>query len=200
MDIFILFLFLLFFPIVCLLILYPIRLHSRYLTFAAPYFFILIANVLAKEQHKKWLSIFLLIVAGTYLCTDYNFIKLKTDPLHREDYPAMIQYAFEKAGPNDAICGFLVGQEVVSYYDRRLKLPKNAAYFDTCFKLAKDPSVKKYNKIWLMGYMDMDENTNIKNMDYFKQAFGRAGFNAMSRRQRFGGENSLTSVYVFEKN
>ncbi len=200
MDVFILFAFLLFFPIFCLLVLYPIRLHSRYLTFAAPYFFILVGNAFAKEQAKKWRVILLFILAGSYLYTDYNFIKMKTDPVHREDYPSMIQYTFENAKPHDVICGFLLSPETVPYYERRLKLRHTAPYVNDCSELVKDPSLNKFNKIWLMGYMDMDEKTNTRNMAYFQQYFKSAGFSSMIHVKRFGGESGLNSVYVFEKN
>lgn len=198
-DVFILLALLLFFPILCLLILYPVRLHSRYLTFAAPYFFILVGNAFAKEEGRKWRVVLLFILAGSYLYTDYNFIKMKTDPIHREDYPTMIRYTFEKAGPEDAICGFLLGPETVPYYEHRLKLRRRAAYFNNCDQLSRDPSATKFNKIWLMGYMDMDEKTNVRNMAYFQQHFGKAGFISMRRVENFGGEDGLNSVYVFEK-
>lgn len=198
-DVFILLVLLLFFPILSLLILYPIRLHSRYLTFAAPYFFILLGNAFREEQGKKWRAVLLSILVGSYLYTDYRFIKMKTDPIHREDYPAMIRYTFEKAGPRDAICGFLLGPETVPYYEHRLKLRRRVAYFNNCDQLSRDPSVTKFNKIWLMGYMDMDEKTNVRNMAYFQQHFGKAGFISMRRVENFGGENGLNSVYVFEK-
>lgn len=197
-DIFILFAFLLFFPIFCLLILYPIRLHSRYLTFAAPYFFILLGIAFAKEQGRMWRFIVFFLLVGTYFYTDYHFIKMKTDPVHREDYPAMLQYTFDKAGPQDAVCGFLLSSEVIPYYEDQLKLNRKAAYFNSCAQLAREPSLTKFNKIWLMGYMDMDERTNVRNMSHFQQIFGAAGFSSMSRIKRFGGENGLNSVYVFE--
>lgn len=198
-DAFVLLLFLLFVPIFSLLILYPVRLHSRYLTFAAPYFFILVGDALAKGRRGSWPVILFLILAASYLYTDYTFIRMKTDPLHREDYPAMIRYTFEKAESGDAICGFLLGPETVPYYERRLKLRRAAAYFNACGQLSKEPSLEKFNKIWLMGYMDMDEKTNVRNMAYFQRDFGKAGFISMKRVQNFGGENGLNSVYLFEK-
>lgn len=198
-DIFLLVILLLFVPIVFLLILYPIRLHSRYLTFAAPYFFILVGNAFTKEGRGRWSVMLLIVLTVSYLYTDTSFIKMKTDPVHREDYPAMIRYAFERAGAGDAICGFLLGPQTVPYYERRLKLYRKAPYFNSCDELSKDPSVAKFNKIWLMGYMDMDERTNVKNMAYFQEYFGKAGFISMRRLQNFGVENGLNSVYLFEK-
>lgn len=199
MNVFILLLFLLFVPVFSLLILYPIRLHSRYLTFAAPYFFILVGTAFAKKEGRKWRVLLLFILAGSYLVTDYDFIKMKTDSVHREDYPAMIRYTFERAGPGDAICGFLLGPETVPYYEHRFNLHRTAAYFNACGQLVKEPSLEKFDKIWLMGYMDMDEKTNVRNMAYFQRDFGKAGFVSMKRVQNFGGENGLNSVYLFEK-
>lgn len=198
-DFFILLLFMLFFPIFCLLIIYPIRLHSRYLSFAAPYFFILIGNILEKEKRRFWPAVFLLILVGNYLYTDYQFIKMKTDPLHREDYPSMIRYTFEQAGPHDVVCGFLLSPQTVPYYERQLNLHRSTIYIHNCFELSEDLSATKFNKIWIMGYMDMDEKTNVRNMTYFQEQFGKVGFNSFRRAQKFGGENGLNSVYVFEK-
>ena len=142
----------------------------------------------------------LLVLSGSYLYTDYTFIKMKTDPVHREDYPAMIQYTFKKAGPDDIICGFLLSSEVVPYYERRFNLHRPTIYINSCSQLPEGLSLTKFNKIWLMGYMDMDEKTNAKNMAHFQDRFKQAGFSSMSHAQRFGGENGLNSVYVFEKN
>jgi len=198
-SIHILLILLLFFPILCLAILYPIRLNARYLTFAAPYFFILVGNGLAKELRKSWAVIMVVILAVSYLYTDYNFIKMKTDPVHREDYPALIRYTFENAGADDVICGFLLGPQVVPYYEPRLKVHRSAVNVYSCFELSEDVSLAKFTKIWLMGYMDMDEKTNRRNLAYFERHFGNAGFISMKHVKRFGGENGLTSVYVFEK-
>lgn len=199
MDVLILFVFLLFFPIFCLLILYPIRLHSRYLTFAAPYFFILLGHAFASERERILRFILFSILVGSYLYTDYHFIKMKTDPVHREDYPAMLRYTFEQAKPEDAICGWLLGPEVVPYYEQRFGLRPTAPYVNRCEQLAEVPFLSRFNKIWLMGYMDIDEKTNMRNLAVFERLFKQAGFSAMRHVKRFGGESGLTSVYVFER-
>jgi len=126
-------------------------------------------------------------------------IRMKTDAIHREDYPAMLKYTFASAASSDVVCGMSLSPELIPYYKDQLELKIQSEYYESCEEFSKLKHARKANRIWLMGYIDKDESVNDRNLLRFKERFKESGFNKMERVARFGGENGLNAVYLFEK-
>ena len=184
----------LFIPIIFLIIFYPIRLDARYLCFAALFFMILTARGLVGLSNRAWKSAFLILLSGVSITGSAQAILSRTDSIHKEDYFNQIRYAFKNAGDEDAVCG-LAGQ--VRYYQPRLGQRLRGTYFPSLDDWDKS-DYARFKKVWYLDGVNMNPGEFNRVAGNVAGRMALKGFRLVREPIRFGGEEGLTVVYLFE--
>ncbi|MBI3316063.1 MAG: hypothetical protein HYZ87_03725 [Candidatus Omnitrophica bacterium] len=185
----------LFFPVVFLGIFYPIRLDARYLSFAAPFFFILAADGLRRISARSVRAVVLAVLIFVSLEGSQYAISAVTDPAHKEDYRGLVSYVYANAAASDAICGL---EQQASYYRKRLGLQTPADYFARIDDLAAaGPSA--YRVVWLMDGANMHPEVTRQAYRQIIEIMKKLGFEPAAEPRKFGGEEALTVLYKFRE-
>lgn len=181
-------------PLVFLWIFYPIRLHARYLSFAAPWFFIGVAAGLGRLPRalgRPALAFFVAIGAWG----SYQSVVSVTDRVHRQDYRGQIRYILENAGPDDVIVGY---KPQYHYYRKALGLSFEGRYFEDLAQL--DPqAVKGAPRIWVPDIHNMHPEVTARNLEIIEGPIAALGYRRAAGPIYFGGEGAMTLLYVFER-
>ena len=181
-------------PAVFLLIVYPIRLEARYLSFAAPIYFLLIAQGIVNLRSKRWVYVstgLLLLVA---LSGSVYTITLPTDAVHKEEYRDQVRHILEHAGPEDAICGL---EPQVRYYSRSMGITPRSRVFASLEALAKEQP-GRYHKVWIPNSVNMHPEVSERIYQEKVRDMQPLGYRPAGSPLKFGGEEGLNVLYVFE--
>lgn len=185
------------FPVVFLIVVYPIRLDSRYLCWAVAPFFSLIAfailsirNGLLRKLIVGWFFIYATI-ANIYI------ILIPTDPKHKEDYRAMLQYAIENSGKNDAVVG--VGPQT-TYYLSSIGIKPRGAYYHSMPEALQHMQSPEFEHLWTMLYIDMKPEVTERVLTEIDSFFLPFSYVRTGPLMRFGGADALTAIQLYEKN
>jgi hypothetical protein len=123
-------------------------------------------------------------------------IRLDTDAVHKEDLRGMVQYAFENADEQIAICGI---DDSTHYYVDELGITTRATYFETLNQLAAHEA-SHFDEIWAMLYINMDPKENETGIfSLYDPHMAQKGFARNGPLIRFGGPDALTAVQVYRK-
>ncbi len=183
------------FPTLILLFFYPIRLDARYLSFSSPFFFVLLGGGLTSLRGKAIKVLAWILLSGTAIFGSLNTISLKTDPAHKEDYRGLITYVFSKTDNGDVVCG-LSGQ--VRYYRKRLGFRDRAVVVSELGDL--DPVVTRSAKrIWVLDQLNMHDAVWQRNYEHIKALLTLLGFTPAQAPYRYGGDEGLVVLYLFER-
>ena len=186
---------LLFFPSLFLLALYPIRLDARYLSFAAPLFFVLLGSGLSRVRNF-WLRILLLaLLSCTAMVGSAQAIWLRTDSAHKEDYQGLIQYVFSNTESEDVVTG-LSGQ--VRYYRKRLAFADRAIVIPELGDLTLK-NTRTAHRVWVLDQLNMHDAVWQRNYEQIKSILDGLGFRPARGPSRYGGEEGLVVSYLFER-
>lgn len=187
-----------FFPVLFLGLFYPVRLDARYLSFAAPFFYLLVANGLARIRSQTAGALALVFLSVISAVGDRHMIQLKTDAIHKEDYRGMVRYAFSQAEGADAVAARTLHQAVV-YYLHELNLKDKAAPYFASLEdfMAGQPG--RFERVWILDYIDMDPAVNDRNLSELSERLKAHQFYLARREIRFGGPEGLTAVHVFQR-
>jgi 4-amino-4-deoxy-L-arabinose transferase-like glycosyltransferase len=183
------------FPVILLAFFYPIRLDARYLSFAAPVYYALLAGGFCRIKKKRLaasLAGLYLWVAGTGTA---QAIFSPTDPVHKENYLEQVLYVFSRAKEGDAVCGSL--PQIAYYRARRLidpKVPLFARWDDLL-----GSNLSGFNRVWLLDGLNMNSRTAEEDFKRIRGYAARIGFSPTGDAVRFGGEEGLTVVYLLER-
>ena len=183
------------FPLVFLAAFYSIRLNARYLSFAAPIFFILVSAGIASIRSQWMARLVVGVLTFVSVVGSVNAILIKTDAIHKEDFKSLIRFAFEKAGEKDAVCGL---KDQVKYYRMRLHLSPKAVYFPG-FQSLHSENTGGFQRIWVVDSVNMHPQVFERSTGQLYQYMEALGFVPLEKPSRFGGEEGLTVLYVFGK-
>lgn len=183
------------FPTLNLLFFYPIRLNARYLSFASPFFFVLLGGGLETLRKKSVKILALALLSGTAVFGSLHAISLKTDPAHKEDYRGLITYVFSKAGEGDVVCG-LSGQ--VRYYGKQLVSKSRAIVAPELADLSPEVT-RSARRVWVLDQLNMHDHVWRRNYEQIKVLLERLGFVPAQEPYRYGGEEGLIVLYLFER-
>ena len=137
--------------------------------------------------------LFIGLFALVSLYGDVYCIRLKTDPIHKEDYRGMIEYVFRNAGPHDLIYGL---EDQVSYYKKNLHFEPRAVLHPASQKLNRQYA-SAFDKIWVLYSGNMHERVNDEDFKTWGKTFSNLGFITETKGMKFGGDEALTMVYIF---
>lgn len=193
-EIFVLWLMVLYFPVVLLGVFYPIRLDARYLSFAAPFFFITLAYGVMNVSRFWIRTVFITIFSAVSLFGSFHAILSPTDSIHKEDHRALVEYALRHAGPRDAFCGL---KPQMDYYRPRLGTPPDLPIFSSYEDLA-GTKTSRFEKIWFLGITNMQPEVADRIFKDICLKMARLGFYPDFDPLRFGGREGLTVLYVFQ--
>jgi len=180
-------------PIVFLIIFYPIRLDARYIIFAGPFYFILVAAGLnASGRYVR--GIFLTLFICVNLSGAWQAIAASTDMKHKEDYKSLTAYVLERSGPRDAVCGTAVQAD---YYQRVLGQKFKGAFFKNQWEFYSSGR-SDFNRVWMMDSMNMHPRVSDPQMGEMISRMAAMGYRPIVERKIFGGPDAVTYVTVFE--
>jgi len=180
------------FPIAFLIVVYPIRLDARYLAFAAPVFFVLAARGVALLPRNAR-AVFLTAYAAVALGGSITSILAPTDPIHKEDYRALVSRVLEGAEPGEAVFG-LEPQAV--HYQEALGKRFRADYFPDVYAFVGAPR-KAYRTVWAMESVNMHPEVRARQFRELAARLEPAGYAPEGGDERFGGPDALTVLYRF---
>jgi len=182
-------------PVVVFALLYPIRLHARYLIVAAPFFTILVAYGLSRIPRRSIAVAAGVLILGVNLVGSALAIASATDSVHKEDYPAAVTWIFERAGTKDAVCGFA---PPIQYYGRKALQTSKALILPGTESLT--PAIaRSLEKVFVLDYVNMDPAISEGLYRIQVERMRVLGFEPSAAPISFGGQESLTRVYVFLK-
>ncbi len=183
----------LFLPIAFMGTFYAIRLEARYLSFAAPVFFVMAAFGASKLRNGA-LALFLFLYSVVAGLGAFGAITSSTDPLHKEDYPAAVRYAFARAARGDAIIG--LGPQV-EYYRKRFGLRTGADYYPDHEAFA-EKAVRPYRKIiWIDG-TNMHPELARRMYERLSLKMSDRGYVPAEEPVRFGGPEGLVMAFIYK--
>jgi len=181
------------FPILLLSLFYSIRLDARYLSFAAPLFFIFLAGGVNQIADNR-LRFFCMALFGVVsIFGSAEAIRVKTDPIHKEDHKGQIEYAVRNAGQKDAIVG---SNFRLDYYRTRSAALSSAPRLYSFEELSRG-GAGQFEKIW---YLDVTNMHPSEAERIYKKVSGKMaglGFGPDREPIRIGGAEALTVIYVF---
>ncbi len=180
------------FPIAFLSLVYPIRLDARYLSFAAPFYFLLLAAGVSNLGRFPRV-LFLTGFAIVNLWGSIQAIALPTDPIHKEDYLGMAAYVLEHSTSEDAVCG---ASPQFDYYRAKLKIDFKGDYFPNVEALAENHT-RAYEKVWVMDGLNMHPEVSRKFYGRVHEKVVPLGYVPLGDPIRFGGEEGQTVLYLF---
>lgn len=183
------------FPIFFLAIFYPIRLDARYVCFAAPVFFVLLAAGLSSVKNKVVYAALLGLLLTTSSVGSARAITATTDSIHREDYRSLLRYVTERAGPRDAVVGL---ETQMRFYRQKLNLNLRSDYYADENSFAKNKR-REYEKVWSLNMTNMHPSVSERSYNEQRALMGRIGYEPDGKPIRFGGEEALTVLYLFRK-
>lgn len=179
-------------PVLLVAVLNPTRLETRYFSYLAPFFWILVSAALVKESRAvrgTLVALFIFVSAGNFWFM-WNY---PSDPYHREDYIAMSRFAAREAGPNDLIV--VNGSKIFEYYRTALKLDVRSKCFSDISELNKE-STKGYDRIFLLDGMVVTAS------DFYiiENIMKGLGFRIQGKELMFGGgpDTGLVDIFVRE--
>lgn len=183
------------FPTVFLILFYSIRLQARYLIFSAPIFFVMIGGALATLQRKNLRNAALLILSTAAVIGSAHTLLLKTDAVHKEDYKELISYVFLRAKREDVVCGL---SPQVRYYRKQLGFEGRAIVVPELGDLS--PVITRSAKrVWVLDQLNMHEEVWRRNYEQIKIRLASLGFFPAQAPYRFGGDEGLVVLYLFER-
>lgn len=190
-----LFVFLMFiFPIIFLMFFYSIRLHARYLSFCSWAFFILIAIGYFDWPRKNIKNLLLGVVLMVMTIGTAHALILKTDTVHRDDYPAILNFLVQKTGPNDAICNL---EFQMKYLANRDHVKIRTDYFKRWEEWALS-NTSKYEKVYLLECRNMLPEITERLYREKRDKMLPYGYTPAAEPIIFGGKNGLLYVYIFK--
>lgn len=164
-------------PTVFLLLFYPIRLHARYLIFAAPFLYIPMAYGL--ELCARWVKV---VFLGALAVSCAYAISLPTDSVHRHNYKAQVENARLNCRWQE--CSFLGNAPQVDYYSG----------IPAIESIDKIPQGLMSKTIWLLDLTNMHEKENVKALNYYKKQMAQLGYTYKEAR-KYG----MNITYCFER-
>ena len=182
-------------PTFMLLFFYPIRLDARYLSFAAPIFFVLLGEGLASVRIKVFMIPVLILLSGTAIAGSLNNVFLKTDPVHKEDYRGLITAVFSQANEGDVVCGLSVQ---VRYYRGRLGFEDSAVVVPELGDLSPEVT-RSARRVWVLDQLNMHDEVWQRNYEQIKILLAALGFTPAQEPYRYGGPEGLVVLYLFER-
>ncbi|OGW85605.1 MAG: hypothetical protein A3C35_03575 [Omnitrophica bacterium RIFCSPHIGHO2_02_FULL_46_11] len=183
------------FPVVFLLSVYPIRLDSRYLCWAVPLFFSLIAFAILSMKSSLLRNS---VIGGFFICAmiaDIYIILIPTDPKHKEDYRAMLKYSLEQSGKNDAIVG--VGPQT-TYYLSEIGINAKGAYYHNMPDAINSMEPAQFEQVWALLYIDMKPEITNRVLSEIDAMLLPLSYIREGELIRFGGADSLTAIQVYK--
>ncbi|GEM_PF-1863637 len=180
-------------PVAFLAVVYPIRLDARYLVFAAPFFFVLAARG-AAASGRAAAGIFLFTYALVAGYGSARAVLSPTDAIHKEDYRALVVHVLDHAAAADAVCG--LGPQA-EYYQRVLDRRFRAAYFAELSDLPPSGPSSRFRLVWVMDGSNMHPDVAERQRRALVDRFAGAGYEPAGPAQRFGGEEAITTLYLF---
>lgn len=182
-------------PIFFLAAFYPIRLDARYVCFAAPVFFVLLAAGLSSVRNKAVYTVLFGLLVTTSSVGSVRAIAATTDSIHREDYRSLLRYVSKKAGPRDAVVGL---ETQMRFYRQKLNLDLRADYYADENSFAQNKR-REYEKVWSLNMTNMHPSVSERSYNEQRALMGRIGYEPDGQPVRFGGEGALTVLYLFRK-
>ncbi|MBI3252152.1 MAG: glycosyltransferase family 39 protein [Candidatus Omnitrophica bacterium] len=182
-------------PVLFLAFFYPIRLDARYLSFAAPIFYVLLADGFCRIQNRIWAT----VLIGSYLLVSSvgsaQAIFLKTDPVHKEDYLSQILYVRDRVHPKDATCG---EAPQIAYYQKRRGIKIEAPSFAIWDEFAASDT-SRFDRVWLLDARNMNRRAAENDFQRVTGYFSSLGFYPAAGPIVFGGDEGLTVVCLFDR-
>jgi hypothetical protein len=183
------------FPVVLLGAFYPIRLDARYLSFAAPLFFVIVGSALAAVSKKALRIAASALLLSTALVGSGLSIASPSDPIHKEDYRGLVGYVFREAGETDLICGL---SQQVRYYKEKAGVSTKARIAAEIPDLDAS-TLAGMKRIWLLDIVNMHDDVTERICSEKRALVEPLGFRAHGSCTRYGGPESLLAYTVFER-
>lgn len=173
-------------PMILLCFLYPTRLESRYVSFVVPPL-IIFAAVGFRQLKYRWVWLSPIIVLSLYFT--FKTLAMPWDPIHREDHRADIDYAFQVATKNDAVCGL---KRQVEYYGPK---EKKAVHYPYVYEI---DFQKRYAKIYLLEpSLYVDPKRDSTRLDFARNILSKNGY-SLTESIDFSKDGVNTFVHKFE--
>jgi uncharacterized membrane protein len=183
------------FPVLLLGAFYPIRLDARYLSFAAPLFFVIVGSGLAAVSAKTVRVGLLALLLSTALVGSALSIASPSDPIHKEDYRGLVAYVFREAGEADLICGL---SQQVRYYKEKAR-PSAKARITAEIPDLDAAALAGVKRIWLLDIVNMHDDVTERICSEKRALVEPLGFRAKGTCVRYGGPESLLAYTVFDR-
>ncbi len=184
-----------FFPVFFLLCVYPIRLDARYLCWAVPIFFSLIAYAMTRLKNGRLQKLVVGFFVIYSLIADIYMIRIPTDPMHKEDYRGMLQYSFEHSGKNDAIAG--VGNQT-TYYLTRIGIKPEGTYFNSLQEALDAMTSTRFAQVWTLHYINMKPEITEQILAEIDAQLLPFHYARKGDLMRFGGPDALTAIQLYK--
>ena len=174
-------------PIILLCIIYPTRLESRYVSFLIPPLFIFAAAGFIHMKKVGFVASLPFVMLSLYFT--FKTIAMPWDPIHREDYRAVIDYTFKVPNENDAVCGL---DRQVEYYGPK---EKKTHYYRTVRLI---PFYEGYTRIFVLDPpLYVDPKKDHARFDYEQNLLGKFGYR-LRESIDFRKNGVYTFVHIFE--
>ncbi len=183
------------FPIIFLISFYSIRLEARYLSFAAPVFFVMIGGALAFYPRERFRNAAFLLLTTIAVIGSAHTVLLKTDAAHKEDYKGLVSYVFARTGSGDVVCG--LGSQV-RYYRQQLTPDSQTTVLPEMVNLNEE-NTRDAKHVWVVDQLNMHTAVWMASYDRIKTRLAELGFQPSAPPHRIGGEEGLVVAYPFEK-
>ncbi len=181
-------------PLVFLWLVYPIRLHARYLSFAAPWFMLAVAAGIGRLP--RWVGKTILILLLTVSAAGvWKAVGSTTDRVHREDYRGMVSYVAEHAQSGDVVAGM---QPQFDYYSNGGEGLSPIRRFASWQELTSEVT-RGARRIWVLGIQNMHPEVSERILKPIDQSLLSLGYSRHREPIVFGGPEALTVLYVFER-
>ncbi len=182
------------FPLAILGIFYAIRLDARYLSFAAPFYFILLG--IGVSLTRRWIqAAFMILFTAVNMFGAFQAVISQTDAIHKEDYKNMISYVLENAASRDAVCE---SNLAVNYYQKIMNRRFKGVYFPHAhdfFISGRDD----FDRVWMMDSVNMHSDERERRAQLTLEKFEALGYRLAGEPILFGGPEALPRLYIFER-
>ena len=181
-------------PFATLGIFYAIRLDARYLSFAAPFYFILLGAG-ASAAGFRARAAFLALFTAVNLFGAFQAVASPADAVHREDYKNMVAHVLDHAATSDAVIGKRLAAD---YYQRTLGRRFAGVYFQEPHDFFMKGRVD-FERVWMMDSVNMHPEVTDRQFETTRLKMEALGYRLTGPPIVFGGTDALTRLYIFER-
>ena len=181
-------------PLVVLGVFYSVRLDARYLSFAAPFYFIFLG--LGVSSARPWARTgFLILFTVVNGFGAFRALSSPTDAVHREDYKSMLRRVVQDSGERDAVVGKRLP---VAYYRKALGWKFKGPYFPEPHDFFIE-NRRDFDRVWMMDSVNMHPKVTDRQLEGTLHKMETLGYRLSGNPVLFGGPDALTRLYIFER-